>query len=197
MLAVFSLFCLSTFATAQIPDKIIYKGKEYKLHSNPLELYFTKEPDKRPKSDIMSSALWRGYIATFEIEDNILFLKDIETMYYEGNERKWRSVLSEVFPDQKKIKIAWMTGLLIIPYGEMKNYVHMGYASTYENYLLFEVNEGNIVKERDLKGEEYEKFKNKQFEFFKNTEKYKELVREMKEKDPDRSDEFIEHFLRI
>jgi hypothetical protein len=31
---------LGAGATAQFPDKIIYKGKEYSLYSNPLESYF-------------------------------------------------------------------------------------------------------------------------------------------------------------
>lgn len=76
---IFTLFSgLKVFATAQFPDKINYNGKEYNLNSNPLEVYFEKNPNKRPKSEVRSSALWRGYVATFEIIDNQLFLKDIE-----------------------------------------------------------------------------------------------------------------------
>ena len=37
---------LNVFATAQYPDKIIYNGKEYSLHSNPLEAYFEKNPNE-------------------------------------------------------------------------------------------------------------------------------------------------------
>src|SRR5690554_7604266 len=58
-----------TALTAQYPDKIKFKGKEYNLNSNPLEPYFEKYPDKRPKGGIMSTALWRGYVAHFEIID--------------------------------------------------------------------------------------------------------------------------------
>ena len=61
---------INAFATAQYPDKIIYNGKEYDLHSNPLEEYFQKNPDKKPKATMISTALWRGYVATFEIKNN-------------------------------------------------------------------------------------------------------------------------------
>ena len=69
------------------PDKIIYDGKEHKLHSNPLEVYFEKFPDKKPKSEIRSSALWRGYVATFEFEDKSLYLKDIKIMVRKETEK--------------------------------------------------------------------------------------------------------------
>jgi len=104
---------LKVFATAQYPDKIIYNGKEYNMHSNPVEAYFEKNPDKRPKGGIMSTALWRGYVATFEVKDKQLFLKDIEIEYQdttskEGYNFKWRSVINEVFPDLRGIKIYWL-----------------------------------------------------------------------------------------
>ncbi len=59
---------VDTFATAQQPDKIIYNGTTYDLHSNPLEAYFEKNPDKKSKSSVISSALWRGYVAILKKE---------------------------------------------------------------------------------------------------------------------------------
>jgi hypothetical protein len=78
ILTIFS--CLTVFGTSQCPEKIIYNGKEYKLHSNPMETYFKKYPDKRPKGGIRSTALWRGYVATYEVKNNQLFLKDISVI---------------------------------------------------------------------------------------------------------------------
>ena len=195
---------INVFATAQYPDKIIYNGKEYNLHSNPLESYFEKYPDKRPESNIMSSALWRGYIATFEVKDNQLFLKDIKIQYSdtiskESNTYKWRSVIKEIFPDSKNVKIDWLTGLLVIPHGELVNYVHMGYGSTYENYILLEIDKGDLKKEKHFKYEEYERFRERQFQAFKQTEEYKKIKADLqKEKSLDvyDSDEFIDSFLK-
>ncbi|SDL86291.1 hypothetical protein SAMN05421823_108307 [Catalinimonas alkaloidigena] len=190
---------VNVFATAQYPDKIIYNGKEYSLHSNPLEMYFEKYPDKRPKDGAMSTALWRGYVATFEVKDSQLFLKDIEIQYHDTTSKesypyKWCSVIKEVFPDQKDIKIDWLTGLLVIPHGKLVNYVHMGYGSTYKNYILLEIDNGDLKKEKRFKYEEYEKFKERQFQVFKQTDEYKKIKADL-QKDGS-SDEFIDSFLR-
>jgi len=187
-------------ATAQAPDKIIFNGKEYRLHSNPLEEYFQKFPEKKPKSGIMSSGLWRGYVATFEIAENALFLKDVEIMFDKNPdnksfERGWKSVLSEVVPNNKKLKIDWFTGLLVLPVGGVVNYVQMGYGSTYENYILLEIEKGDFKRSKEFDYKEYEKFKERQFEAFKKTEEYQKLVKEMK-KEKDSTQEFIDSFLK-
>lgn len=190
---------LNLFATAQYPDKLIYNGKEYSLNSNPLESYFEKNPDKRPKGGVMSTALWRGYVATFEIRDSLLYVKDIQIQYWDTIDKKkhntkWKSVLNEVFPEQKEIKVDWLTGIIVLPYGDLVNYVHMGYGSTYENYILLEIDSGNLKKEKHLKYKEYEAFKERQFQEFKKTEEYKKIKADI-QKDGD-SDEFIDSFLR-
>lgn len=190
---------LKVFATAQYPDKIIYNGKEYNLHSNPLEAYFEKNPDKRPKGGIMSTALWRGYVATFEVKDKQLFLKDIEIEYQDTTSKesynyKWRSVINEVFPDLRSIKIYWLTGLLVIPHGKLVDYVHMGYGSTYRNYMLLEIDQGNLMKEKRFEYKEYERFKERQFQAFKKTEGYKKIKADLR-KDGS-TEEFIDSFLQ-
>lgn len=200
-LTIIFTFCigLTVFATAQYPDKIIYNGEDYSLHSNPLETFFEKYPDKRPKGGIMSTALWRGYVATFEVKDNQLYLKDIEIQYYdtilnESYSYKWRSFIKEVFPDIEAVKIDWLTGLLVIPHGNLVNYVHMGYGSTYKYYILLEIDKGDLKKEKRFKYKEYEKFKERQFHVFKQTEEYKKLKADLQR--DGNSDEFIDSFLR-
>ncbi len=190
---------INVFATAQYPDKIIYKGKEYDIFSNPLETYFEKYPDKRPKDGINSSALWRRYVATFEIKNKQVFVKDIEIQHSnsvidESHSANWRSVLNEVFPDKKNIKADWLNELIIIPHGKLVNYVHSGYSSVYSKYLLLEINKGDLKKEKNFNYKEYEKFKEKQFLIFKKTEEYKKLKVDL-QKDG-YSDEFIDSFLR-
>jgi hypothetical protein len=190
---------LKVFATAQFPDKINYNGKEYNLNSNPLEVYFEKNPNKRPKSEVRSSALWRGYVATFEIIDNQLFLKDIEIQYRDttskgSNNSNWKSVLNEVFADQKNIQVDWYTGLLVIPQGKVVNYVHMGYGSTYQHYTILELNKGVLTQEKQFKSKAYEKFKEKQFQVFKQTEDYNKMKSDLLQKG--NSEEFIDSFLR-
>jgi hypothetical protein len=193
LIAFFAIFLISSnaFSTAQYPDKIIFEGKEYNLNTNPLEEYFEKNPNKRPKSEITSSALWRGYIATFEIKDNILLLKDIKIPQSAEN---WKSIISEIFPNQTNIKIDWFSGLLVLPFGKRVNYVHMGYGSTFESYYLLEFENGNFKRKIKLNSEEYEIYREDQFTEFKKTEEYKKLVLEIK-KEGD-SQEFIDSFLK-
>lgn len=188
------------FATAQYPDKIIYDGKEHSLHSNPLEPYFAKFPERKPKNGIMSSALWRGYVATFEFLDNSLFLKDVQIKVQKNSESRsfeteWKSVISEVLPNKEKLKIDWLTGILVIPHGKIVNYVHMGYASTYENYVLLEVENGDLKKTKEFDYKEYEAFKHRQFEAFKKTEEYMKLAQELLKRE-NATEEFVESFLR-
>ena len=194
-----TILWLTTFATAQYPDKIFFNGKEYSLHTNPLETYFEKYPDKKPKGGLMSSALWRGYVATFEIRDSQLIVKDIEIQIWDTTDRKshatkWKSVLNEVFPEQKDKKVDWLTGLLVLPYGKLVNYVHMGYGSTYENYYLLEIDRGKFEKVKQFGYKNYENFKERQFQAFKQTEEYIKVKADLK-KDGS-TDEFIDNFLR-
>ena len=194
-----TILWVSTFATAQYPDKIFFNGKTYSLHTNPLEIYFEKYPDKKPKGGLMSSALWRGYVATFEIRDSQLIVKDIEIQIWDttsgkNNDIKWKSVLNEVFHEKKDMKVDWLTGLLVLPYGKIVNYVHMGYGSTYENYYLLEIDKGDFVKTKQFGYKDYEKFKDNQFKAFKQTDEYKNIKAKL-QKDGSTED-FIDKFLR-
>ena len=199
LLVVFlTIFCIQTaWGTAQAPDRLIYNGKEYAMFTNPMEVYFEKHPEKRPESEYRSTANWRGYIATFEIRGKCMYVKDIEITIYNEEEDRYigKNVLNEIFPGQQEVKVDWMTGLLVLPYGEIVNYVHMGYASTYEHYIILEIKEGKLTKEKKLDHEQYVEFKEKQFQAFRKTEEYERLKKEL---GGDRlgADEFIDSFLR-
>ena len=195
------LFSSNLFATAQYPDKIYFEGKQYALHSNPMEDYFRKYPEKKPKSGIVSSALWRGYVATFELADDVLYLKDIEIQVSNPDKRYdtiFRSVIEQVVPNGERLKIDWFTGLLVLPDGKLVNYVHMGYGSTYEKYILLEIAAGEFKRVKRFGYEDYEAFKERQFKAFKKTAEYKELIEEMKKEndfDQKSADSFIRSFV--
>jgi len=193
-----SFFTFSkVFATAQYPDKILYNNKEYSLLTNPLEKYFEQHEDKRPKNTEMSSALWRGYIATFEIIENQLYVKEIEIQVWneKSDETEWKSVINDIFPKPEDRKIDWFNGLLTLPYGEIINYVHMGYASTYENYTIIEIQKGKYIKSKDLNFKEYDNFKERQFEAYKKSNEYLERRKELKKDGLKKK--YIDGFLKI
>jgi len=189
----------SAFATAQHPDKILYDGQEYILHTNPMEPYFAEHPDLKPETDFPNTALWRGYVATFAFKANLLMLEDIEVQISveRGEEEypyKWKSVLGEVVPEGEILKVDWFTGILVLPYGERVQYVHMGYGSTYSDYILLEVMNGRLTGQRTLDHDQYKDFKEKQFQAYKKTKAYKQQVAELKKLGGSR--EFVDSFLR-
>lgn len=78
------LILISNFlrATDQVPDYLIYQGKKLTLftswgHPSPLQTYFSQNNLKYP-FQMLSTANYRGHIATWEIVDNKLFLVQID-----------------------------------------------------------------------------------------------------------------------
>ena len=181
-LLVFAAATSAAMATAQYPDKIWYEGKEHSLHTNPMSAFFEKHPEKKPESDIMSTALFRGYVATFEFKKDRLVLKDLEIQARKdtGNEddfeTEWVSRKRHVAGRFKELEIDWFTGILILPHGDLVDYVHMGYGSTFENYILLEVTSGKLTGSRSFDHKGYEKFKDQQFKEFKKTADYRDVV---------------------
>lgn len=190
----FFLTPVSLFSTIQIPDKVIHKGKEYILHTNPLEEFFRIHPEKKPDFEFTSTALWRGYVATFEIIDDKLFIKDIEVENtkpdFTGNE--WKSVLKDIFPDSDKIEADWFSGLLVLPYGKINNNIYMDYS----DYLVIEIENGKLNKEKKFTRKEFNKFKKRQFEAFKSTSEYEKGKEQLKANDPKISDRICDEFIR-
>ena len=128
--------------TPQTLDKIIHYGKEYVLLTYPMESFFEKYPEKRPKNIVQSTGLTRGYVATFEIIDDQLYLKDIEIIVVERSEEKpvsvnWKSVKYEVFPNQDLVKIDWITGELVCTKEDMR------FASN-RCFIVLEFTDGNL-----------------------------------------------------
>lgn len=163
------------FATAQYPDYLVVDGKEEPIHSNPLEPFFARHPDKRPSRGVQSSALWRGYVAHFEINKGMLFVKDVRVQQWEkkNDNPTWISVIDEVFPAKVDRNLSWFTGFLILPRGKMTEYVHMGYASSYEAYRLILVRIGRVMADRVFSEQEYKEYKVLQFAAYAETERFK------------------------
>jgi hypothetical protein len=191
------------FATAQRGDMLLLDGKKYSIHTNPLEPYLKDNPGKLPKSDVTSSGLWRGYVATWEVKDGHLLLVDVGVLKsvsqpgQKGFSTELSSVMSQMFPNEKTIVAAWFSGHVIVPDGKMVNYVHMGYGSTYEKYIILRIEKGAVARQWTANAEEFVKFRNAQFESFKNTDEYRKAMAEtMKEggMSPEQNEDFLRGF---
>lgn len=126
--------------TAQIPEKLLLNGTTLTLCSKPLASYFATHGE--PDFAVNCTALWRGYVGTWEIRDARLFLVGIEAEFQNGTPVS----LASLFPGEaERIFARWFTGKLRCPRGGELEYVHMGYGSVYEEDLLLQIEQGNLV----------------------------------------------------
>ena len=180
-------------ATAQAPDVLKIGGKTYSLHSNPLRPIADQIQDRFPKPEVVSSGLWRGYIATFAVRDGSLYLEDVRVPT--TSSKQYRSVMKELFDDPAPRVAAWYTGNLIVPTGELVEYVHMGYASTYSSYVVVTVVKGVVREQREMNAEDFGHFRRAQYAAWKKTPDYAKELAEAKSGPDPMTDEMAEEFI--
>ena len=136
--------------TAQAAEILHYKGREWALCAEPLDLYlennnirFDSEAIANSETITISTACWRGYIGEWLIENRRLYLIGINNVNDEP------IPLSRIFPDNpKRVFAHWVTGELRCPEGKLLTYIHGGYGSAYERDLFLEFCNGELVAER-------------------------------------------------
>lgn len=149
--------------TAQQPDEITVEG-EVKMGlcslasdgtcSLPLDSWFDLNGSKPPKDEeYWNTSNSRGYVASWKVEDNKLFLVNVQSArFYENGEHSHPDdnySMAKLFPGEDTPRLAsWFTGELRVPEGEMLEYVHAGFISQYERDLFIEVEKGQVVNRR-------------------------------------------------
>ena len=134
--------------TKQAQDILHYNQTEYSLNQEILEEYFREYPEKRPENDFVSSAMWRGYIAEFQIRENQLYVLN----------RDYN--LADLFPDNGRLE--WYSGLIRIDDfgGEFSEEPKNGI------FEYLEILKGNLIRHRKFDYEELQTFKKEQFKYF-------------------------------
>lgn len=177
-------------ATAQMPDKLILDGEEVPLHTNPLQPYLYAHRDEVPKFRSMTSANWRGYVATFAIRDGYLIVDKVEVRMREDGAKRGKDpeqkeyrleppmedIVTQVFNGRDDVPATWYTGALVIPRGEVINYIHMGYGSTSERYTLLRVREGRVIERLDMGAGDFTVYRKQRFAAFKATPAYAAML---------------------
>ena len=133
--------------TAQFSEILHLRGEKLSLCSQPLDSYLDSAANPI-KFEATSTALWRGYVGSWTIENNRLYLTKLSgnTQTDEGLKKV---VLTDMFPGYPDGVFAhWYTGEMRCPQGELLKYVHGGYASSYEKDLFIDVRQGVVVGER-------------------------------------------------
>lgn len=166
----------NTFGTAQIPDRLIYKGDTLSIFSNPLEQLYGND-SLRPKffgdkEGCMSTACWRGYQAEWIIIDGQLYLTGIfSCCFFEDN---IEADLQKLFGNRfigGKVKADWVNAKIISPQGKQLYYVHMGYESLYERELEFQFKNGQLIGTKT-----YDNSKSRQSVYSQDSQKLQEFL---------------------
>jgi hypothetical protein len=132
--------------TAQASEILNYEGQAIALCEEPLAGYFNLIK-MEPPFVFTSTALWRGYVGSWEITQNRLYLVGLKGWIDGGRQVD----LSFIFPDYPRLVFAhWVTGRLRATRGELLEYVHQGYASTYEQDVFFDF-DGGILKSVEVR----------------------------------------------
>ncbi len=216
----FPFLCLGE---SQASDIVRFMGKEYILQTNILEYYFERQGISRDSlmrsvtlvdsngnkskfSRIRPECL-RGYIATFEVTaDGELYLNDIQLYFFahepyevEGRDssRAQYSIMHLLFPGQRRVQLDWYTGLLIVPYGDVENYVYSGYASVFEQYMVMVMREGRYLRHINYDSRQYIIFRSRQFAMFKRTNSYRSEFTTLKVLHEDWDDARIEEYISL
>ena len=133
--------------TAQFSESVLLRGETLSLCTEPLAEYLLTS-GSAIELHAESTACWRGYIGTWAIEGERLYLVKLE-----GTTRTdagWQALgLTDLFPDYPDGVFAhWFTGELRCTKGKLLQYMHGGYGSSYEQDLFIDVERGVVVGER-------------------------------------------------
>lgn len=132
--------------TAQVSEVLLFEGKELQMCACPLSGYLSNSP-KNWSFLGYSSACWRGYVGTWEVVENRLYLKALDGLLRNEEEAN----LETLFPDYPNGVFAhWYSGTVRCPQGKLLNYVHGGFASTYEQDLFLEFKQGVLVSQKTV-----------------------------------------------
>lgn len=186
-------------ATAQFPEIIHIGGNEHALNTNPLAAHLEHTGWTPPADAVISSANWRGYIASWEVKNDQLFLIDV-TIRLHGTARGdyvKKSIIEDLFPSVSDGVIAnWFSGALIVPQGEITHYVHMGYGSSYESYQVLRIESGQVIEHLTLSDDEFDAYRDKKFKAFTSTDEFKESLDELREGASGMTEEQLLDFMR-
>lgn len=130
--------------TAQIAERLRYKGQDFAMRTTPLSRYFVMA-GANPSFESYCTALWRGYVGSWEIVDARLYLVGLSGKLKGGTDAS----LTTFFPDFPDCVFAhWYSGTIRILQGKQLEYMHRSYDNTYERDLFLDIERGVVVSAR-------------------------------------------------
>lgn len=141
--------------TAQVSDTFIYKGKEYWL----IGIDGDKLPEPKDfgmKPVWISTACWRGFYSTYEITDNLMYLKEMTLSVKKNNYKLINGVKPIIDGYQATYKdinfrVSFTGKIRIAKDFIQELYVHMGFQkpSAFKKVIDLKFEDGRIVETND------------------------------------------------
>jgi len=142
--------------TAQCGEKLYYNGELHSMATEPLT-YYLKSSKLEFKFTPPNTALWRGYVGTWEIKNDKLYLIDLECFVDKGVRG-----ISYIFNEKKEVFADWFSSQIRLPEGEILMYIHGGYDSIYERDVFLNFKNGILISsevvENSISEEEFKKW---------------------------------------
>ena len=127
--------------TAQIAEVLVFEGVTHHMLATPLDDFF-KFGGRNPGFQANSTALWRGYVGSWEMVDQRLYLTSLRAQLASGA----AASLGSVFPGfEDRVFAHWFSGTIRLPMGKRLQYVHSGFASRYERDVFLKMEAGVLV----------------------------------------------------
>ena len=154
--------------TAQVSNTLIMQGAAHPLLTDPLQGFFAPERPQPPFCAV-ETANWDGYLTTWEIRDDSLYLVRLEGTVclrkaeLGAEKSSWCEVGHSGECEIAEISLRdicdvpaggfcahWFSGTLRVPQGALIHYVHAGWASKYERELLLVVQKGQLTSQETI-----------------------------------------------
>lgn len=129
--------------TAQISDSLQYNNERFSIYSEPLSSYL-KTADLPHPLVAPNTACWRGYTASWAIENKKLFL-----VGWNGYILNYLQVgMDYLFPGEKVVFANWYNHSIYLPLGELIMQFH-GPSPLYQGDRILEFKNGILINEYD------------------------------------------------
>lgn len=133
--------------TAQVSEALRYEGQDGHMLSLPLEDYFSMSA-YHPPFRAPHTANWRGYVGSWEIRNDHLYLIGLRGRLEDGTE----VTLDTIFPGfGERVFAHWFSGTLRVPEGDLAHYEHMGFGSKYAIEVFLQLEQGIVVGKREVR----------------------------------------------
>ena len=139
--------------TSQTKEKLIFNGETVGIETLPLASYLSMLEDK-PRFFFMGSNCWRGYVGTWRLIEDKLYLVHLKGYAHNDNKEYWAVDMNFLFPHQKQVFAEWFTGEIIITQGAGYSPDFLSAEPTYERELILMFEKGYFIGKRTVDNHE-------------------------------------------